>query len=45
MSTKEKMDEMLIELQETLENNELEDALTILCMMKNAEQLDEWLDK
>lgn len=45
MSTREKMNEMLLELQETLENDELEDALTILSMLKNAEQLDEWLEK
>ncbi|WP_180827348.1 hypothetical protein [Bacillus sp. UMB0728] len=43
MSRQEKMNEMLMDLQQTLENDDIEEALTILCMMKNAEQLDEWV--
>lgn len=45
MSTKEKMNELLLDLQETLENDDIEEALTILCVMKNAEQLDDWINK
>lgn len=45
MSTKEKMNELLLDLQETLENDDIEEALTILCVMKNAEQLDDWINE
>lgn len=45
MSTKEKMTEMLFDLQESLKADDLEEALTVLSMMKNAEQLDKWLSE
>lgn len=42
MSIQDKMNQMLIDLEETLDNDELEDALVILSMIKNAERLNDW---
>jgi ribosomal protein L30/L7E len=45
MSNKEKMSQILLDLQETLKHDEIEDTLTLLGMLRNAEQLEEWLSK
>lgn len=45
MHTKNKVNELMIDLKETFENDDIEEALTLLSMIKNAEQLEDWLSE
>lgn len=45
MTLKEKQEQMMESFKESLLNGELEDAITILSMIKNAEQLRDWVSE
>jgi hypothetical protein len=45
MTLKEKQEQMFESLKESLLNGDFEDALTILSMIKNAEQLRDWVSE
>lgn len=45
VSNADKLEQIMIDLKDSLDHGEIEDALTLLCMIKNAEQLKEWILK
>jgi hypothetical protein len=44
MNNKEKMQELISEIEIAIDNNDFEDALTLLEMLRRVEQLEEWLN-